>query len=65
MKLIAVGVNNNTIPSGQVATINFSIKSDAPLGTTQLVLDELVASDGDGNNLHLVAVYYPFCFSRK
>jgi len=51
LKLVAVGVNNNTIPSGQVATINFSIKSDAPLGTTQLVLDELVASDADGNNL--------------
>jgi len=51
LKLVAVGVNNNTIPSGQVAMINFSIKSDAPLGTTQLVLNELVASDADANNL--------------
>ena len=50
-RLVAAGVNKNTIPPGKVATISFKIKSDAPLGISQLTLTNLVVTDVNGNSL--------------
>jgi len=45
VRLIVVGVNTNAIADGTIATLTFAVKTTAPLGLTNIYLDNYSATD--------------------
>jgi hypothetical protein len=56
VRIIVAGFNQNVLSDGEVASIEFSISTDAAPGTYPVVLEELLLSDPFGQNISSTAV---------
>ncbi len=50
-RMVVAGINQDTIQSGDVLTVNFDIKMGAQAGQTDLTLSDLAATEPDGQPL--------------